>query len=339
MSWYDPTSWNVDWFGGNTAGKPPSQYQDRQQIQDVINQGLQSTANRAAPQAGTTQIATGPQDQFRGMQVQQANQLAGIANGQQMGAGELAARRAGQQAIAAQHANAALYRGGAAPAAALGAARNIVNIGGQTAGQAQQAALSDQANANQLLTSALGQGRSTDVGLATNQAQLNQGAQLANLQAQLQQRGLNDQQQLAYLQQLTGMDANQLQAQMAGYQVQKQSPGLVGNLLQAAGPVASAAIMASDERLKTDITDARAEVDELLDALKPVGWKYKDPKHGEGRFDGILAQDMERSAAGKHIVRDTPEGKMLDVNHTISALLASSARLNERVRDLEGKAV
>jgi hypothetical protein len=50
-----------------------------------------------------------------------------------------------------------------------------------------------------------------------------------------------------------------------------------------------------------------------------------------------MAQDLERSAAGKRIVSETSDGKMLDVNKALSASLAASARLNERVRTLEGK--
>lgn len=332
MSWYDPTSWNVDWFGGNSTQKPSTNYAHQGQIEDTITQGLSSTANRAAPQVSMPQ-GQQPQEQWRGLQMQQANQLAGIASGQQQGAGEMAARRAAQAASAQQVGLANMQRGGAAPGAGLAAARNMVNIGAAGAGQAQQAALQDQQAAQGLLTGALSQGRGGDF----QQAQLNQQVQLANLDAQLRQTGMNDQARLQYLAQLTGMDANQLQASLVQYQSDKQSPGLIGGLMNAGGQIGAAALM-SDERLKTDITDARAEVDAMLDALGgPKGFKYKDEKFGAGRYLGGMAQDLERSEAGKRIVMETPEGKALDTQKLLSSLLATSARLNERLRKVEGK--
>lgn len=480
----------VDWFGGATAGDAQTGYQDRQQILDTINSGIQGIDHRLAPgasaatlapaaQAGQTQIDQGPQDQWRTMQLRQANRLNGIAGGTQMGAGELATRRAAQQAYAQQIGQANMQRGGNAPGAGLAAARNQVTIAGNAAGQAQQAALSDQQNANAQLTGALNAGRNTDVGLATSQAgmnqqanlanagfaqqtnlqqgQMQQAANLANLDSQLRTTGMNDQARIAYLQQLSGMDANQLNAAMQAYQAQKQSGGMFGSIVGAIAPIAAIAgaagvfgggggtddggggepapdpsgpvtspndpslpgngdlgsqfphggdpdggggfnggtgtvtsgltaappqqgtppqqvapvqrgqglpqsygyqqpqygyrapsygykspeqsdqYMASDERLKKDVTDARSEIDAVLDALSPKSYSYKDEKHGKGRRAGIMAQDLERAPAGKRVVEERPDGKMLDVNKALSLALASSARLNERVRKLEGK--
>jgi hypothetical protein len=491
----------VDWFGGATAGDPQTGYQDRQRILDVINSGISGVDNRTAPtaqaaqlqpaaSAAQTQIDQSKQDQFRNMQISQANRLNAIAGGQQMGAGELATRRAAAQAYAQQIGQANMQRGGNAPGAGLAAARNQVTIGGNAAGQAQQAALSDQQNANAQLTGALNAGRNTDVGLATSQAglnqqtglanagfmqqtnlqqgQMNQAANLANLDAQLRQTGMNDQARVAYLQQLSGMDANQLNAAMQAYQAQKQSSGMFGSIMGAVAPIVGALgavgvlgggggtdsggdssgpvtspsdpslpgntlgdqfphgggpddpsnpgggggggtgdpsnpgggfsggtgtatsgltaappqqgtppqqtapavrgggmpqnygyqapqygykapqygyrspdqsdqYVASDKRLKKDVTDARSEVDAVLDALSPKSYSYKDEKYGKGRRAGIMAQDLERTPAGKRVVEDRPDGKMLDVNKALSLALASSARLNERVRELEGK--
>jgi hypothetical protein len=370
VSWYDPTSWNVDWLGGNTAAAPPTQYKDQSQITGIINSGIAGVDGRQAPQTGTTQLGAAAridpsqQGQFRDLQMQQANRLNAISSGQQMGPGEMAAQRAAQSAYAQQVGMANMQRGGGAPGAGIAAARNQVTIAGNAAGQGAQAAMSDQQNANAQLTNALNAGRSTDVGLATSQAGLNQqttlqqgqmdqATKLANLDAQLRQTGMNDQARLAYLQQLTGMDANQLNASLQLYGVQKGAgSGLLGSLMSQGGQVAGmaagagggagagaggAAAMASDERLKTNITDARSEIDAMLDGLAPRSYDYKDQKWGKGRRAGIMAQDLERSAAGKRIVMETSEGKMLDVNKALSASLAASARLNERVRMLEGK--
>src|SRR5580658_7548748 len=58
---------------------------------------------------------------------------------------------------------------------------------------------------------------------------------------------------------------------------QKQS-NLLGGLLNQGGQIAG--VIASDERLKTEITDARSEVDQMLDRLLPKAYVYKDSKHG-----------------------------------------------------------
>jgi hypothetical protein len=279
--------------------------------------------------------------------MQQANRLNAISSGQQMGPGEMAAQRAAQAAYAQQVGMANMQRGGGAPGAGLAAARNQATIAGNAAGQGAQAAMSDQQNANAQLTNSLNAGRSTDVGLATSQAGLNQqtnlqqgqmdqAAKIANLDAQLRQTGMDDQARIAYLSQLTGMDANQLQAATSTYKTQKDSPGMVGQIAQVAGPILGAMMM-SDETKKKNVTDARSEVDAMLDALAPMSYDYKDERYGKGRRAGIMAQDLERSAAGKRIVSETSDGKMLDVNKALSASLAASARLNERVRTLEGK--
>lgn len=342
----------VDWFGGITAPNPNSTYQDRQQVLNGINSGMAGVNARGAPQAGGTQLAPSAQidpsqqGQFRDLQMQQANRLSAIAGGQQMGPGEMAAQRAAQQAYAQQVGMANMQRGAGAPGAGLAAARNQVTIAGNAAGQGAQAALSDQQSANAQLTNALNAGRGTDVGLATSQAGLNQQtnmqqgqmdqtAKLANLDAQLRQTGMDDQARLAYLAQLTGMDANQLQAQIGAYQAQSKAPGAIGAITSAAGPIAAIASMFSDERLKKNVSDARSEIDEMLDALSPKSYDYKDERHGKGRRAGIMAQDMLKSTAGRRLVDDTPDGLMLDVNKTLSAVLASSARLNERLRNME----
>ena len=53
---------------------------------------------------------------------------------------------------------------------------------------------------------------------------------------------------------------------------------------------------------------------------------------------GITAQDLERvPEVGPQLVENTPRRKMVAVKPTLSAALAGMARLNERVRHLEGK--
>jgi hypothetical protein len=219
----------TDWMFGST-GKTPgdyqqdAQYQDRNQVQGIIQQGLTGVDNRRAPQA------TGP-SAYAPMQMMQAQQLQGIASGQQKGAGELAAQRQVQTALAAQQAQARMARGGNAALAAREGARNAQSIGLAGVGQAQQAAMGDQMNAQQLLTGALGQARGQD-----------QQMQLANLDAQLRSRGMDDQQRIAFLQQLTGMNAQELQAKMQAYTAGTQDKGMFGQLLAAGGQILGGAL-------------------------------------------------------------------------------------------------
>jgi hypothetical protein len=297
-----------------------TQYADRNQIMGAITPGL--ATNRTAPQ-------TDMGSPFRSAQLNQIGQLQGIASGAQKGAGELAAQRQAQVAAAQQMAMARMQRGGMGGAlAARNAANNTSAIGISAAGMGQRAAMQDQQMAHGLLTNAAGQGRGQDSQI-----------QLANMDAKLKQMGLDDAARIAYLQQLTGMDANQLQAQLQSMGVALGQQGLLGPLLSAGGQIGAAAV-ASDERAKTDIADAGDEIDQMLDHMLPKAYVYKDQsKHGVGRRAGVMAQDMAKSKVGRAVViDDIGDGVMgLDVNKAISAALASSARLNQRVRELERK--
>ncbi|MBV8760131.1 MAG: hypothetical protein JO257_22760 [Deltaproteobacteria bacterium] len=220
--WYDPTSWGADWFGGMTAGKPSdyagqTQYQDRNNIQNIIQQGINGVNNRQTPQASGY-------SPYSGMQMDQARQLQAIASGQQQGAGELGVQRQVQNALAGQQAMARMARGGNAGMAQLAASRNAAGIGLSGAGMAQQAAMQDQTNAQGLLANVVGQGRQQD-----------QALQIANVDAQLRAMGLNDQARLGYLQQYTGMDANQLQAMIQAYGYAKGATGIAPALFSQAG--------------------------------------------------------------------------------------------------------
>lgn len=331
MSWYDyiPSVYaaekvggalgiNKDKLLGGTSKAPGDFYtpfNHESQIMGAVNQGM--ATNRTAPQVGMA-------NPFRDAQMGQLSQLQGLASGQQQTAGELAAYRGAQQAGAQQQAMARMARGGDAALAQRGAANNMAGISSNAAGQAQRSALEGQMQAQGLLTQAAGQGRGQDMQV-----------QIANMDSQLKQMGMDDATRLAYLQQMTGMDAATLQAQMQQYATAMGKPGLLGPLLSAGGQMAAGAF-ASDERLKTDVTDAGNDVDKMLDAMMPKAYVYKDTsKHGAGRRVGIMAQQLEQSEAGRAIVHDTPDGKLVDVKKAVSAALAAVARLNQRLRGVE----
>lgn len=244
------------------AGRSPdpnaARYGDRDLIMQQIQQGLAGTQGRVAPQSdrinmgGTPQINMGPQNQYRAGQNQLIGQLQGVASGQRAGAGELGVNRQVQQALGAQQGGARMSRGSSASTGALGAGRNMADIGIQGAGAAAQAQQADIGQAQQLLAQTLGGARGQDIGLASQQAQmqqaqvfqqagLDQATSLANAQARLQMMGMNDAAALAYLSQLTGMNAAELQARMVQEAAAMGQQGLIGPILQAGGTVAAAA--------------------------------------------------------------------------------------------------
>jgi len=316
-----------------TAPKPtPTQFQNNQQWMDLFNQSMQRATQGQAQQGQGSQLQFGD-DRFRQGQLQQIGQLQGIASGQQQGAGELAAQRQMGQALAAQQAQARMARGGNAALAYRNAANQSAALGSTGAGLGQQAALQDQMAAQGMLTGALGSGRGADITTAGQNAQLAQQASFANAQMRQQQDTQNQLNYLALLQQLNQRDQAKYNADLGiGAQRESADAAKSGGLVAGLG---SAIAAFSDERLKTEVTDARADIDDMLDKLSPKSWRYKSERHGEGRWSGIMAQDAERSEVGKRIVRETPEGKALDLGKTMSTALAAVARLNERLRAVE----
>jgi hypothetical protein len=145
-----------------------------------------------------------------------------------------------------------MMRGANAGIGALQAARNGANIAQGGIGQAQQSAMGDQQAARAVLGQILGQGRGADIGLATNQANINQQMGLANMDAQNRGGQFNvqasqDQQQLNdsainnYLQQLLNMNSGE-QAGRLGLdeQARKGKEGHLGQVLQTAGTIVGA---------------------------------------------------------------------------------------------------
>jgi len=366
--------------GGKKTDPKNARFTDRDAIlRELKEMRYRSTADAArvgqAPRLG--QVALGQasrldpsqQAQWREQQMAQAGRLGQIASGQMQGAGEIAAQRQAGRAMAQQQAMARMNRGMSQGTGARAAARGAMDVYGQAAGQSQIAALQDQQAANAQLGSLLGQGREADIGIAAQnaqmaqqrtlqqgtfdqqramqQGQMDQATQLANLQAELQQRGLNAQQQNAIMQQWLSMNQAEMAGRLGQEQVAMSQPGIAGPMLQAGGQVLAAYAgnqAASDKRAKKNIRHGGADVDEMLDLLKPTSYEYKQgvPEKyvgqlGDGRrIAGFLAQDLAKSKAGKSIVSTSPEGvQVVDVKGGMFAALAASARLHERVKELE----
>jgi hypothetical protein len=176
-------------------------------------------------------------------------------------------------------------------------------------------------------------------GLATARTQEQLGAQqaLGNVLGQRDQ--LNQQAYLTTLAAQLGLSEAQLRAMLGNQQFEQgmaQVPTGAQKMLGTASGIASLGAMLSDERTKTDVAPAGKQVDAMMDSLRPYSYRYKQERHGTGHRAGIMAQDLERSEAGRRVIQETPDGKGLDRDKALSAALAMSARLNERLRKLEG---
>ena len=225
-------SWKSFLLGGSGTTDPnKAKFGDGDYIRDVVHQGV-GLGNRDAPQATGVQV----NQDFRDRNLGLVNRLTGIASGQQMGAGELAARRQGQQAYANAIGAATMNRGAGAVNGARMAARAAAGIGQQTSGMSQQAALNDQQAANGMLGQQINAGQSGDLSAAG----LDQQTRLANMQSKLSTMGLNDNAQLGFLGQLGQMNQSELAARMAQEQADAQNKGVLGGLMSMAGGLGSA---------------------------------------------------------------------------------------------------
>jgi hypothetical protein len=113
--------------------------------------------------------------------------------------------------------------------------------------------------------------------------------------------------------------------------------GMLNSLMQATGQAVGASAgkggggesptMFCDERLKTDIKPvSKEDMAELKACLRAYRFRYKDAKHGQGDFIGVMAQDLEKSKLGRTLVFENEKGeKQIDVHRVLMLFLASMA--------------
>lgn len=129
--------------------------------------------------------------------------------------------------------------------------------------------------------------------------------------------------------QMAQIDATKYAARKAG---QAQ---MLGSLFGGAG-----AAIASDKKLKKDVKSESEKMEKFLSAIKAKSFEYKNENAlgaSPGDKFGVMAQDLEKSEVGKTLVKDTPNGKMVDVNQTVMAVLAAQSDLNKRLKSMEKK--
>lgn len=167
---------------------------------------------------------------------------------------------------------------------------------------------------------------------------------LANQNAGLTSRGIDDTRDaslrgddIARRGQDIDIEKTKVQSQ---WEMAKTKAALTGGLIETGGALAGVAL--SDERAKTSIKLADTDIAGFLDALSRTqnkSWRYKDPgdpRAGEGRRYGKMAQDLERSAVGRTFVRGDDDGtKVIDVKNAIGPMLAAIAQVNSRLSKLE----
>ena len=120
-----------------------------------------------------------------------------------------------------------------------------------------------------------------------------------------------------------------------------QAPSQTSQLLSTVAAVAPVAAMFSDRKVKKNIRAAKSSdlmgtkaIDGFLNDLYAYQYNYKDPGHGEGKQVGVMAQDLEKSQLGKQMVENTPQGKMVNAAKGLGLVMASQARLNQRLNSI-----
>lgn len=93
----------------------------------------------------------------------------------------------------------------------------------------------------------------------------------------------------------------------------------------------------SDKNEKENIKPSKGKASEFLEALDSYTFNYKDSKNGQGEKVGIMAQDLEKSELGEQMVKDTPDGKIVDFGQGFAAILAAQAELKDEVEKMKKK--
>jgi hypothetical protein len=323
----------------NTATTTQAQLDAAQSALNTQQANSVGIANQGASlQAGTTNATLAQQaalaNQAAQNQAAQANQAASLQAGTTNATlgQQLNLANAGAQNTTAQQ------NAGLANASNLANAQNLTQTGISNAGNQTSANTASAQLANQV---ALANAAAGNAAQQTN-AQLGTQTSIANAGNQVTTTGQNiaAQNNLAQNaltgsgQAITGtVGAAQAQA-TAAEAAAKQNAALIG-----AGATVGAALL-SDRRAKTDIANGDAAIAEMLDKLKAHTGRYKDPSEpgaAPGRRAMIMAQDLEKSAMGRALVRDIGGRKAIDVNQATGAALAALAQINARLSKVEAR--
>lgn len=208
--------------------------------------------------------------------------------------------------------------------------------------QARAVALQDQQNSQAMLGQYLSDMRSQQMGMAgvqgQRQVQSMEGARAGAqffAEREMQGRLANQGGQMSAVDRGLDLSAADLAAQEAAYgryrkKNQDDTSAYVGGL-------STIGSLISDERAKENVKDEGEGIARTMRALSAKSWDYKDPANGEGRHIGIMAQDLEKTEAGRWLVTERNGVKTIDAKKAIGALLASNAELTKRLDKVEGR--
>lgn len=320
---------------------------------ELARYGAQADASRAGigQFQGQYGQGVGLQNQARmdqrgglAMTADAANMYRQMAMGQGPSLAQQQLQQGLQQAQAQQASMAAGARGGGANLAAAQMAASS-QMGQQSAMANQQAA---QIRAQEQIAAMQGYGglagqygqqagamRGQDLGYA-GMAQSGMGMQQ---QEALAYERMRQGQQLAELGAQSGLEQGQGQlATTTQGQISEQTGGSAkggGGLF--GGILGGLAGVMSDVRAKKNIAYGGADALGAVDKLKAYTYDYKDPRMGQGRQIGVMAQDLERSPAGARAVIETPQGKAINGPAALGLSLASIAALKDKVDALEAE--
>lgn len=119
--------------------------------------------------------------------------------------------------------------------------------------------------------------------------------------------------------------------------------GYVGTALGTGAQIGAAAMM-SDENTKTDVKQSKGKFVDELSKLNAKEYKYKDEFNGnklagKGKFEGIMAQDLEKAGPiSRNMVSEDENGtKVVDYGKGFGAIVAAQVELNKKLKELEKK--
>lgn len=303
--------------------------------QGTLGGYLANSQGQAANDYGQSQQAGAQQGSYL-----QSLQDAAAGNGPSTALGVL---QQGTNAANAQAISLARSASGANPAAQAAALRNATMQGAaNTTSAGAQAA---QIKGNEQIAAMNAGLNEVNTQRGQDLQSMGQGNQMAGtyLGGQIQ-GGLAQQQGGQAFQQLQAADYN---SAMGLNQATSAANAGANSQLLGAGAKAAGSLLASDARLKTNVTPAGSNTsaaDSFLATLKPYTFRYKDPEdepssapHG-GSYLGVIAQNVEKGPTGQTLVTDTPHGKAIEQGASMGAALAGIGRLHERLSALEGMA-
>lgn len=94
----------------------------------------------------------------------------------------------------------------------------------------------------------------------------------------------------------------------------------------------------SDKDSKKEVKRATM-LEKFLDQIEPVSFEYKKTDGVGGRTPGthlgVIAQQIEKAPGGASMIRETPEGKVIDIPSAVGTLLAAVADSHDRIKEIE----